>query len=374
MAAAAADYLALVRTALTRPVIAPTGAGTVAQRNAADERENLEIDDIDKLVKNRKAQKFSFMPTDSIIKLKINETGTDNETCVRMRADLKYFTQAITVIARKYGLDPLVGTNAAPNYDLGAPRGPADNMACTLAQRRSANQEFYMLLEYMTEGLANDTVKEHVDDGVAALRALRIKHAENMTSEQERIINWIANQSIPENSNPNLFIRKINILFGLHDSYGANALSDSTKRDKLKHTLIGVKTYKIILDWVTMHPTEYQALSLTDLKSRITNAFINQVDNNNMNTDAPMSNTVEDDDDELAPDIHGNVYPHCFCVKGCGKRGHRDYYCPELNKSSDNAASNQSTKFANNSEFCEHMSKYKDSNELINYLINALSS
>ena len=73
---------------------------------------------------------------------------------------------------------------------------------------------------------------------------------------------------------PDLQLRIFDLWFSIYNSYGENEISEKSMRDLMKEQLPASPCYRALTDWCVMNPGYFQALSYTQLKSKIISAYV----------------------------------------------------------------------------------------------------
>lgn len=247
------------------PIVAPNANASAAMTREAKERKSLTARELKKMYKEEENSKFAMRSVTSVLGLNVATTGTHAERDLLAQAALKVFCSQSALLLQEFDLAPLFGTDAEPNYQF--PAGPTST-ATTLEQRHKMNEEFYLFLESRTDGIAHDIVCQNEGDGLAALRALRISYAHMTDDNQRTIQDALRGMKAPEHS-PTNFLRKVNLLIEIHDSYGKNEMTDAQKCSVLKRTIETLPKYHDLVSHFNLNPEAYAALDYRALKKMI---------------------------------------------------------------------------------------------------------
>ena len=181
--AAVGTYISRVNQPLVRPLVAPTGRGSSADVTAeAEARRNFTYSVGSKISSSSAIKSFSFLPINAIFIARVTASGDHSLKSYSMQSSLAYVCDEWRMMLAPHGLDVLFGTVVEPNYPF---TGIGTSIATTLAQRNQCNKEFYNFLKQMTAGVAHDiVVATDQDDGIAALRNLRIQFHQRITKRR----------------------------------------------------------------------------------------------------------------------------------------------------------------------------------------------
>ena len=219
---------------------------------------------------------------------------------------LDFFIDFAKRSLRKYKITHLLGTKTHPVFsypaDIFAPFGHIAH-----SNREEEADDLLTYLFEMTAGPIQNCVREYTEnkDGVAALCAI-ILHVNSLgATEQSEIRDYFASKHhrIPDKGDPTGFIRKIEILVSVYNSYGRESTySNQDERDILRDSLRNSTIYKSLREWCTNNLEAFEGLTSDELRDKILVNYFEHLKQNGDRSQMPSSNKSMDVDEPTVPE------------------------------------------------------------------------
>ena len=148
----------------------------------------------------------------------------------------------------------------------------ATSLATTIAERIAVQHEVYALLDYYTQGVANEKVKMHsvAQNGLKAIMQIRLSLLNNGAANQRVLRRFFSSFELQAKKDPMSRARKLVFSSRVFNSFGCDlGISDAEIKEALRFGLESVSVYNSVVSWIRNNVDAYEILSAMDLLSRV---------------------------------------------------------------------------------------------------------